>query len=140
MMKRFISSAASVVLLLGLLAPATATAAFTDDLIVTLCEAEADDGVCEIDGVDSFAIVLGYKQYTVHFSQAGTGATCHVFIGDKTLADTLPTDLDALGSQITFTALSSTSTAQSFEGPFYVIWVKCTAGSTTHTVSLHASK
>lgn len=140
MMKRFIASAASLVLLLGLMAPATATAAFSEDLIVTLCSADADDGVCDSGGVDLFAIVVGYKQFTLYFSEAGTGATCDVFVGDSILAATLPADLSSAGDQINTISLSSTAATMSIEAPFYVMWISCASGTTTHTVTLQASK
>ena len=113
--------------------------------VFTLCNAEGDSGVCEAGGADTYANVATYRQYTVYLSQTGgTTATCDIYVGDRALSisnsGAMPTSLsDTDGTKINSTLLSSTSTAQSFEGPFWVMWITCTDGSGVHTVTMQAS-
>lgn len=127
----------SIVLLLGLLTATALADNFNEDLIVDLCVAETDDGVCEVGGVDLFAVVVGFKQYTFFFSETGVGATCDIFVGNREVNGVV--DLDQKGDQITATPLSSTNATISVEAPFYIMWVKCTAGDGAHSVTIQAS-
>ncbi len=112
----------------------------------TLCSDEGSSGVCDTAaGVDLYAEVATYRQYTVYLSQTGgTTATCDIYVGDRALSisngGAMPASLsNSDGTKINSTLLSSTSTAQSFEGPFWVMWITCTDGDGTHTVTMQAT-
>ncbi len=115
-----------------------------------MCDAEDTTGTCDsAAGVDLYAAVLGYNQFTITFSQTSGGnddAFCDIYIGDQDLVDTItPTSalLSTDGTKINSTTLSLTSTAQSFEGPFNIMWIICTEDTETartHTVRILASR
>ena len=124
---------------------------YMNDRVFTMCDAMSATGVCDTtsdgSGNDLFASVVGMRQFTVHFSQPTTGngdASCDIYIGDETVYNSL-LDTDSLtpsdGTKINSTSLSLSSTAQSFEAPFFFMWVSCTSdtGVGTHTVTIQAA-
>jgi hypothetical protein len=107
-----------------------------------MCDGLGVSGVCyNADSVDLYAAIPAYRQFTFFFSETGAGATCDIYAGTQDLANNMPVELDSsYGTKINSISLSSAATAQSFEAPFYILWVECVAGSGDHTVLLQTSK
>jgi hypothetical protein len=110
-----------------------------------ICTAVSVNGTCDSvgdgTGTDLFMQVSKYRQFTVYFEQSGTNATCEIYLGDQDLSNNLTDFLTATdGTKINSTSLSSAAAAQSFEGPFYILWVDCLAGTGTHTVTIQAAE
>jgi hypothetical protein len=146
-MKEFALTILAVLLLAGTAigaTPATKTS-HSSGVTFNMCTLNSVTGVCDSDadgnGTDLFASVSNYQKFTAYFSQSGTGAVCDIYVGDAALGAAIPTTLATTdGTKINPTQLSSSSTAQSFEAPFYIMWVTCTVGTGTHTVTIQASK
>jgi hypothetical protein len=118
---------------------------YSNTRLFKICDAVSATGTCGTlangTGNDLYVGAMGYNQFTVTFSQTGTNASCDVYIGDQDTLDamTATSTLTATdGTKINSTSLSSASTAQSFEGPFNIMWVTCTSGTALHTVRVLA--
>jgi hypothetical protein len=103
--------------------------------IVTLCDAEGDTGVCEIDGVDVGAKTEGYTNFG--FFAEGTGTfTCAMKAGDHSvLSETvLANEGHTIGGQ----NLTDTSPIFMFTGMSAgAMWINCSAIEVANTVTIY---
>jgi hypothetical protein len=119
----------------------------------TMCLADTINGVCDSahdgSGTDVYIRADEFSQFTVFFSTAGGNgdATCEIYGGTQDLYDdvadgTTVTLAITDGTKLNSVSLSSTQTALSYEAPFFIMWMDCTAdtGAGTHTVTIQASK
>jgi hypothetical protein len=107
-----------------------------------MCSAETASGVCDsAAGVDHYAEVMKYGQFTVYYTQdTGADSTCDVYGSDQDTLMNMPASLATTdGTKLNATSLSSANTAWSFEAPFSFIFIECTVSSGTHSVLLQAA-
>ena len=112
-------------------------------LTFEMCDAKSATGTCDnAAGIDVYALVEEYSQFTVFFSQdTGTLRTCELYCGDQDTFNNIGATLTASdGTKLNSTSFSSSSTAQSFEAPFFFMFVICANGTGTHSVLIQAAK
>jgi hypothetical protein len=103
-------------------------------VLYTMCDAEADDGVCQVGGDQVVANASAFDSLTFYSMQSAAGTyTCDVYSRDQTY-DTTP----GTGFKINTTSLSSSQEVITVSGPFMWVWVNCTAGTsaTSHVTML----
>ncbi len=112
-------------------------------LTFEMCDEKSATGTCDnAAGIDVYALVEEYSQFTVFFSQdSGTLRECQLYGGDQDAFNNLGATISATdGTKLNSTSFSSTVTAQSFEAPFFFMFVICAEGSGTHSVLIQAAK
>lgn len=116
-------------------------------LTYEMCVAATNTGPCEnADTVDVYALIHEDVEYTVYFeaSDPASDATCDVYVSHQDRFNHMPVALlTTHGWKISSTAMSLTAGMQSFKGPFFFMWIDCTAdtvGGHSHDVWIQTAK
>lgn len=97
--------------------PANPGSAFT----ITLCSAETDTGICEIDAEDAYALFNGYYAFQlISRSSTASAYSCSARTSDDTPAN------DSTGSDDMSVTLTETVDSMWWDGPLMYMWFNCT--------------
>jgi len=99
-----------------------------------LCNAETSVGVCDTGTIDNYTRVDKFSSFTAFLTESGTGSSCDVYVASKNEDVPGTSDLSTLSAnKINSVALSATQDKITFSGPFYYLWIDCTAVASTST-------